>query len=262
MNKYFADRVVIVTGASAGIGKALARQLTAAGAKLTLVARRRDRLEQLADEIGVEQSLVQAGDIADEAFCREVIAQTVATFGSLDILVNNAGISMNAMFADCESEVFRRLMAVNYFGSLYTTLAALPHLEKSQGSLLFISSIVGKRGFPTRSGYSASKFAVQGLFESLRCELTPKGIHVGILSPGYTATEIREVALAADGQARGEAGMTTGDVMPPEAVADAIMVAIARRKREVILTMGGKALVGLNKILPGVVDRLAARTIG
>jgi len=254
---------VIVTGASSGIGRELAQRLLQLGARVTVVARREERLHELArglDDPG--RLLVVAGDLAERALSERVVALAAARFGAIDILINNAGISMNARFADCDPEVHRRMMDVNYFGALYLTRAALPYLVARGGRLFFISSIVGKRGFPTRSGYSAAKFALHGLFESLRVELAEQGVFVGILAPGYTDTEIRGTALDASGMPRGERGMTRGDVMSATQVAERILHAVATRRRETVLTIGGRFMVWLNRLLPALADRVAARVVG
>lgn len=256
----FRDRVVLVTGASSGIGRALALALGASGAQVGLVARRRERLEEVAAEIG-PAALVLPGDVTDDGFCASAVAALVARHGRLDVAIANAGLSMNAPFEKTDPDVFRRLLDVNYFGALHAARHALPYLEQSHGSLVFISSVVGKRGFPTRSGYAAAKFAVHGLFESLRAELAGRGVHVGIVCPGFTQTEIRETALGADGRQRSEAGPTTGRVMSSEQAADGILRAIVRRRREVVLTPEGKLMVLLNRLLPGLADRVAARAV-
>jgi dehydrogenase/reductase SDR family member 7B len=259
----FAGKVVLVTGASSGIGRALALRLGKAGAKVGVVARRGERLRALAKELGDETSMmVLEGDISDEDFCTKAVGDLAEAYGKVDLIVNNAGISMNALFEEAELEVFHRMMNVNYFGSLHMAKAAMPHLERSGGGLVFVSSIVGKRGFATRSGYSASKFAVHALFESLRVEWADKGIHVGIIAPGYTDTEIREQALGKDAMPRRAEGKTAGDVMSAEDAAEAICKMAALRKREVILTRGGKFMVWLNKLLPAVADRVAASVVG
>ncbi len=258
-----ANQVVLITGASSGIGRALALTLGHAGARLGLLARRRDRLESLADELAAHtDAVVLPCDITDETACQRSVDQLAARYGGIDVVINNAGLSMNALFEDTDTQVFRRLMDVNYFGSLHIARAALPHLERSRGSITFVSSVVGKRGFPTRSGYSASKFAVHALFESLRVEWRHKGIHVGIVAPGYTDTEIREQALDAGGAPRGRVGTTVGGMMSAEQAADAIIRAAVTRRREVVLTGGGKAMVWINKLVPRLADRLAAKVIG
>ncbi|MDP6943142.1 MAG: SDR family oxidoreductase, partial [Myxococcota bacterium] len=246
-----------------GIGRALALSLGRAGARLGLLARRRERLDALIDELGPgAHALALTCDVTDDDACRRAVEGLVDRFGALDLVVNTAGVSMNGRFDETQLSVFHHMMNVNYFGSLHIARHAGPHLERSQGSLIFVSSIVGKRGFPTRSGYSASKFAVHALFESLRVEWASKGVHVGIVAPGYTDTEIRERALGADGLPRGQQGMTVGKVMSAEDAASSIICAAAKRRREVILTPGGKVMVWVNKLSGGLSDRLAARVIG
>ncbi len=259
---HFAGKSVLVTGASAGIGRALGLALGRAGAHVGLVARREDRLQALVDELGPSaRATILVGDVSDEAFVQRAVATFVAEAGSIDLVINNAGISMNGLLQETETAVFQRMMDVNYFGSLYFARHAFAALERSRGSLVFVSSIVGKRGFATRSGYAASKFAVHALFESLRVEWADTGIHVGIVAPGYTDTEIRQVALGPDGQATGDTGHTSGDVMSAEDAADAILRAAARRRREVILTRGGNLMVWLNKLAPHLADRVAAKVV-
>lgn len=259
----FSGASVIVTGASSGIGRELALRLLRRGARVTAVARREVRLRELAEGLEApERLLVAPADLAVREQAERVAALAAERFGGIDVLINNAGASMNARFAECDIEVHRRMMDVNYFGTLYLTHAALPHLVARRGRLFFVSSIVGKRGFPTRSGYSAAKFALHGLFESLRVELSGQGVYVGILSPGYTETEIRSTALDASGAPRGEPGVTRGDVMSAAQVAERILRAIATRRRETVLTAGGGFMVWLNKLLPALADRVAARVIG
>ncbi len=266
MNKFsshFSGKVVLITGASSGIGAALAHELAGSGAQLGLLARRGDRLDALVDAMGAGVECIPlVCDVTDEAACRKAIDTLAERFGGIDCVINNAGVSMNGLFDETALSVFRTMMDVNYFGSLYIARHASAHLERSQGSLIFVSSIVGKRGFPTRSGYSASKFAVHALFESLRVEWADKGIHVGLVAPGYTATEIRKNALGADGGPRGEEAITVGKVMSAAEAAVAIIKASAKRRREVILTPGGKAMVWLNKLSGSLADKLAARVIG
>lgn len=254
------DRVVLVTGASSGIGRALALALSREGANVGLVARRRERLEEVAAALATP-GIVLAGDVTDDAFCASAVETLAGRFGRLDVAIANAGVSMNAPFEKTDPAVLRRLLDVNYFGAVHLARHALPHLERARGSLVFISSVVGKRGFPTRSGYAAAKFAVQGLFESLRAEWAGRGVHVGIVCPGFTDTEIRATALGADGKQRSEEGPTTGRVMSAQDAADAILRAVVRRRREVVLTGAGRAIVLLNRLFPALADRVAARVV-
>jgi dehydrogenase/reductase SDR family member 7B len=260
LRREFEGKVVLLTGASSGIGRAMALQLGELGARVALIARRKEVLEEVAQQMG-GNALVLAGDITDDAFCQRAVEQTAAHFGRVDWLFNNAGVSMNAAFCEAELSVFHRMMDVNYFGSLQMARHVHPWLLQSKGGVVFISSVVGKRGFPTRSGYSASKFAVHALFESLRVEWAPQGIHVGLVAPGYTDTEIRTSALGADGKPRKDSGYTTGGVMTADHAATAILRAAASRRREVILTAGGKAMVWLNKLFPSLADRVAASVV-
>jgi NAD(P)-dependent dehydrogenase (short-subunit alcohol dehydrogenase family) len=250
------NKVALVTGASSGIGAALSRQFVAHGGSVVLVARREARLLALAESLG-SNALTQVGDVSDPATSQRAVEAAVRHFGTLDVVIANAGISMNGRFVDTKPEVFERLMAVNYFGAVHLLRAALPVLEVTSGSFTFVSSVAGKRGLPTRSGYAASKFALQGLFESVRCELAYSGVHLGMVCPGYTATDIRTVALGPDGQPRNEVGFLSGRVMQPEVAAEEILAAVAARRREIVLTGGGRLLVTLNKMAPGLADRLA-----
>jgi dehydrogenase/reductase SDR family member 7B len=254
-------KVVIITGASSGIGREMALSLGKAGGRVVAVARRIEKLNEL-KEIAGETMLTIAADVAVEADCQKVIEQTVEKFGRIDVLVNNAGISMNAKFEETDISVFKNLMDVNYFGSLYLSKFSYPHLLETAGSVFFISSVVGKRGFPTRSGYSAAKFAVQGLFESLRAEWVPQGIHVGIISPGFTDTSIRSKAFNADGSLRGADGKTAGKIMSAGDAAGYILDAVSAKKREVILTGAGKFIVGVNKFFPKLTDTIVNKTLG
>ncbi len=263
LSSHFTDRVVLVTGASSGIGRALALSLGRAGAKLGILARRRERLSALVDELGPQaEVLALTCDVTSDEACRRAVQSLAERFGGIDLVINNAGVSMNGGFDETELSVFQQMMNVNYFGSLHIARHAAPFLERSQGGLIFVSSIVGKRGFPSRSGYSASKFAVHALFESLRVEWASRGVHVGLVAPGYTETEIRERALGADGLPRRQQGRTVGKVMSAADAAAAIIEAAARRRREVILTPGGKAMVWINKLSGRLADKLAARVIG
>ncbi len=254
--------VAVVTGASSGIGRELALQLAAGGARVCMVARRANKLDELVERIGNDRAVAVCGDVGDRELCRHAIETAVERFGKLDLLINNAGASMNALFEESDPRVFEDMMRVNYFGSVYMSQYALPHLRASGGSLIFISSVVGKRGFATRSGYAAAKFAIQGLFESLRVEYRGSTVHVGLVCPGYTETEIRSTALGADGRPRAEEGMTAGSVMPAADAAAAILEACAKRRRETVLTTGGKFMVALNRFCPALAERIASRVVG
>ncbi len=252
------QKTVLITGGTSGIGRACALAFGRAGYAVAVTGRDDARLAAAAQALaaaGIAHLAVQA-DVGDEAAAARAVEATVARFGRLDVLLNNAGISMRARFQDADLAVIKRLMQTNFFGTVFTTKFALPHLLASKGSIVGISSIAGYRGLPGRTGYSASKFAMNGFLEALRTELLPQGVHVLTAAPGFTASNIRAGALAADGAAQGESPRDEGAMMSSEAVADAILRAVAARRRTLVLTAQGKLTVFLNKWLPGLTDRL------
>jgi short-subunit dehydrogenase len=252
------DKVVIITGATSGIGKALAYECAARGARLVISARNNEKLMEISEDLlktGVKVLPVKA-DVSVEAYCKELISKTVAKYGTIDVLVNNAGMSMRALFEDVDLSVLRRLMDTNFWGTVYCSKFALPYLLKSKGSLVGISSIAGYKGLPGRTGYSSSKFAIQGLLEVIRIENRKKGLHVLIAAPGFTASNIRNVALAKDGTQQGETPLDESKLMPAETVAKKIADAIEKRKRTLILTTQGKMTVLLNKFFPSFMDKM------
>jgi dehydrogenase/reductase SDR family member 7B len=252
------DKVVIITGASSGIGKALALEMGSRGAKVVIAARSMDKLEEirtLLHSSGVSVLPVKA-DVSVEEDCRKIIDATIEKFGRIDVLINNAGISMRALFEQTDLEVIRRLMAVNFWGTVCCTKFALPYLLKTKGSVVGISSIAGFKGLPGRTGYSASKFAIQGFLETLRIENLKKGLHVLIACPGFTASNIRNSALAADGSQQGESPRDEESMMQADVVAAKITDAIEKRKKILVMTLQGKMTVLLNKLLPLYMDRM------
>ena len=249
---------VLITGGTSGIGRACALAFGRAGYRVAITGRDEIKLADTAAALaaaGIAHLPIRA-DVGDEAAAERAVAETVARFGGLDVLLNNAGISMRARFQDADLEVIKRLMQTNFFGTVFTTKFALPHLLASKGSIVGISSIAGYRGLPGRTGYSASKFAMNGFLESLRTELLDQGVHVLTAAPGFTASSIRQTALAADGSSQGESPRDEGAMMSSEAVADEILRAVRQRKRTLVLTGQGKLVVFLNKWLPGLTDRL------
>ena len=251
------DKVVVITGASSGIGRALAKEFASGGSKLVLGARRIEKLKELEDELkGVEIESVRT-DVSIEADCRNLVERAVARFGRIDVFINNAGISMRALFEDAGLAVIKRLMDVNFWGTVYCTKFALPYLLKSKGSLVGIISIAGHVGLPGRSGYSASKFAVRGFLDTLRIENLRKGLHVLVVAPGFTASEVRMAALTSDGSAQGETPRNEEKMMTAEVCASHIYRAVVKRKRQLILTfVEGKMTVLLGKFFPKLLDRL------
>jgi NAD(P)-dependent dehydrogenase (short-subunit alcohol dehydrogenase family) len=252
-------KVVLITGATSGIGRACAVVFGQAGAQIAFTGRDEARLLETSEQlksIGISQLAIRA-DVGEEADCHRAVEETIQRFGRLDVLINNAGISMRAVFADASLDVIRRLMQTNFFGTVYTTKYALPFLLKSQGSVVGVSSIAGYRGLPGRTGYSASKFAMNGFLESLRTELLPQGVHVLTACPGFTASNIRNTALAADGSAQGESPRDEAQMMSSEEVAQHILQAVQARRPTLVLTGKGKLTVFLNKWLPAkIMDRL------
>lgn len=252
------DKVVLITGATSGIGKALALAFGQAGAVVVITGRNQQNLQLTAQELRAQHitHLALQADVSQEKDCENMVAETVKQFGKLDILINNAGISMRALFLNLELEVIRKVMEINFFGTVYATKFALPHIIKTKGSVIGISSIAGYRGLPGRTGYSASKFAMHGFLETLRTELMPLGVHVMVACPGFTSSNIRNTALAANGQAQGESPRDEGTMMSAEEVAHLILKATRHRKRDLVMTTQGKLTVFLNKWLPGLTDRL------
>lgn len=253
MNK----RVVVITGASSGIGRALALEYAAHGDLLVLGARRGKELENLSKE--VEQlggSVVfKVTDVTIEKDCEALIDLALEKFGRIDVLINNAGISMRALFKDASLEVIKRLMDVNFWGTVYCTKAALPHLLKTKGTLVTVSSIAGIKGLPGRTGYSASKFALQGFMESLRTENLKTGLNVLMVYPGFTASNIRNTALVADGSQQGESPLNEGKIMSAEEVAKHIYKAVQKKKKKLVLTTEGKLTNILSKFMPYFLEK-------
>ncbi len=252
------DKVVIITGASSGIGRSLSEELGSMGAKVVIAARNTDKLGQLAKELESKNYAVLSiqADVSKEDDCKKIIAETVNKFGTIDILINNAGISMRALFEDVDLKVIKQLMDTNFWGTVYCTKYALPYLLKSKGSVVGVSSIAGYKGLPGRTGYSASKFAMQGFLETLRIENLNKGLHVLIACPGFTASNIRNTALAKDGSTQGESPLDEGKLMTSEDVAKHIISAIKKRKHRIVLTTQGKLIVLLNKFFPKMMDKM------
>jgi dehydrogenase/reductase SDR family member 7B len=252
------DKVVIITGASSGIGKALAEKFAELHANLVLASRNSNALEMLAEKLQDRKInlLIVKTDVSKESDCKELIDRTVKRFGRIDILVNNAGISMRALFENTDLTVIKQIMDVNFWGTVYCTKYALPYLLAEKGSVVGVSSIAGYKGLPGRSGYSASKFAIQGFLEVLRIENMSRGLHVLIACPGFTASNIRNTALAGDGSQQGESPRDESSMMTAEKVADKIITAIQKKKQNIIMTTQGKMTVLLNKFFPKWMDRI------
>ena len=256
-------KVVIITGASSGIGRACALAFAREGCYIVLAARDIQKLGEVADEcrrLGAEALAVQT-DISIEDECRNLVNMTVDHFQRVDILINNAGMSMRALFEHTAINVLKRLMDVNFWGAVYCTKFALPYLLESKGSVVGISSIAGFKGLPGRTGYSASKFALNGFLETLRIENRKKGLHVLTCAPGFTASNIRNTALKEDGSIQQESPRDEAKMMQPEEVAAHILKAIQKRKPLLILTTQGKLTILLNKFFPNWMDKMVYKTM-
>jgi len=252
------DKVVVITGASSGIGKALAYTFAAHGSSVFLGARSGDKLDMIVSEIEAAggNAAFSPVDVSVENECKEFILNAKETFGKIDVLINNAGISMRALFADTTPGVLKRVMDVNFWGTVYCTKYALPFLLESNGSVVAVSSVAGIKGLPGRTGYSASKFAIHGFMESLRIENLKTGLHVMMAYPGFTASNIRNTALVADGSQQGKSPLKEENIMPAEQVAENIYHSVRKRKTSMVLTLEGKLTVFLNKFFTRVLDRL------
>lgn len=250
------DKVVVVTGATSGIGEACALAFGKAGAKVVITGRNRLKLDNTLLKLQ-QANIICIGveaDAASEADNKRLALEAVKKFGKIDILINNAGISMRALFQDLDMEVFRKVMDTNFYGTVYATKYCLESILQSKGSIVGVSSINGYRGTPARTAYTASKFAMNGFLESLRTEVMKKGVHVLVACPGFTSSNIRNNALTGDGSIQGESPREEEKMMSSEEVAEAILNATVRRKRDLVLTKQGKLAVFLNKWIPGIMD--------
>jgi short-subunit dehydrogenase len=257
-------QVVVVTGASLGIGAEVARTLAGHGAHLVLAARDTSRLQRVADEClacGTDVEVV-ACDITDESQCRALIARTVDRFGRIDTLICNAGQAMWARAEDvADWSLYERLVRVNYLGAVYCTLSALPHLRTSRGRVVAVSSLAGKTGVPMRTGYSAAKAALNGFFDSLRIELADSGVSVTVVCPGFVGTGSRARNLGADGEALGRSPVDEAAMMTVAECTRQLLDAAEHRDRELVMTSRARLGMWLKLLLPSLVDRMASRAM-
>lgn len=259
---YFRDKVIIITGASSGIGLASARLFASLGAKVALAARSMDKLLSLSASMGdKEHILCVKTDVTVEDDCRNLIERTVEKWGRVDILVNNAGISMRAMFRDLDLKVIHSLMDVNFWGTVNCTKFALPYLLQSRGSVVGVISIAGYSALPARTGYSASKYAIRGFLDTIRIEHLKDGLNVLVFAPGYTSSNVRNAALTADGSAQGETPLDEGKLMSAEDCAMHLAKALAKRRSQVILTGLGRLTVWAHRLFPRFTDRMTYKYI-
>ncbi len=256
MNDFFKGKKVAITGGSDGIGKALTELLLAAGANVSTCARSQNKLDLLQQNNKNKPLLCIAADVSVYEDCKKFIDKTLEQFNEIDILINNAGISMRAELKDADVAIFKKLIDVNYLGTVYCTKLALESLLKTKGTIVGVSSIAGYRGLPGRSGYSASKFAMNGWLEAIRTELLDDDVNVMWVAPGFTKSNIRNAALNENSQAQGESPLDEQSLMSPEEVAQHILNAIVKRKRTLVLTFTGKRTVFMNKFFTSLTDRL------
>ena len=247
---------MIITGASSGIGLATVRLFASYGAKLVMAARSIDKLEAIAKELGndPEHVICVKTDVSVEEDCRNLIEKAVSHYGRIDFLINNAGLSMRASFKEVELSVIRRLMEVNFWGTVYCTKYALPYLLESKGSVTGVISVAGYAGLPGRTGYATSKFAIRGFLETLRMEHLEDGLHVMVFAPGYTASNVRNAALLADGTPQGSTPKDESKLMTAESVAEKLATGLFRRRREMILTALGYWDVWFYKRVPRLME--------
>lgn len=251
-------KVAVVTGASSGIGESLVYELARNGCNVVLSARSEEKLVEIEKDIRQKfdiKTLVVKTDVSLEEDCRNLIEKTVEYFGQIDILINNAGISMRAVFKDCQLDVIKKVMDINFWGTVYCSKYALPYLIESKGTLAGVISTAGFRGLPGRTGYSASKFAITGFLESVRTENLKTGLHVLIASPGFTQSNIRKTALNHLGQQQGETPRDEKKLMTSEEVAKKIVKAILKRKLFLITDKTGLAVRLLNPLFPAWMDK-------
>ncbi len=260
----FTDQVIIVTGASEGIGRALCLALATQRPKLVLAARNEERLASLAQEITAlgGEALVVPTDVTDEDACQALVQKTIDQWNRIDVLVANAGGTMWTKLDEItDTSIFERLMCLNYLGAAWCTYYALPHLKRRRGRIVGVSSVAGLAGVPTRTAYSASKHAMFGFFNSLRVELKGTGVSVTMVAPDFVVTEIHRRALGADGRALGASPLVESKVMTAEECAEQMVTAMDKRERQLLLSARAKVGRFLQIVAPWLIDIIAARAI-
>lgn len=266
MSADFSGKVVVVTGASHGIGAELSRQFAARGARLAIAARNVGQLNEVAAQCRAlgSEAIVVPLDVTIESSCREMIEQTVAHYGKLDILVNNAGLRFHGRFDEVtDLTAYDTIMRVNYLGAVFCTSYALPHLKKSRGQIVAIASLQSWTGVPTRSAYCASKHAMMGFFDSIRVELMDDGVSVTVIYPSFVYSQDNARVISADGKAVGDRAekRMPGDAMSAEECARLTLDAVAKRKRHILMTWRAKVGRVLKMFSPSLVDRLARAAV-
>lgn len=260
---FFKDKVTIVTGASSGIGLAIALEMVRLGAKVVLAARNIDKLNELSaiiQNMGGSCLIVKT-DVTKENQCKELVDKTIENYHKIDILINNAGISMRANFMDLSTDVLKKVIDTNFWGAVYCTKYALQHIHSSKGSIVGISSVSGVTPLPGRTGYVASKHALDGFLKTVRVENMESGIHVMLVHPGFTTSNIRNVALNSKGEPQAETPLDESKLMSAENVAKAVTKGILRKKRNVNLTFEGKLAIWLYRHAPNTAEYLIFRKL-
>lgn len=257
-------RRIILTGASEGIGRALALELAAHGARIALAARDRERLESLAQECRGRggEALAVPTDITNQQDLEWLVTETAKSFGGIDVVVHNAGITMWSRFdALKDLDIFERLIEVNYLAPVRLTALTLPHLRESRGLIVAVASLSGLTGVPERSGYAASKHAMIGFFDSLRIELSGTGVDVSVIAPDFVVSEIHKRAIGPDGEPLGASPMMQSKIMTADECAHRIVVAMQKRQRLLLMSARGRLGRWLKLIAPSVIDKMAAKAI-
>jgi short-subunit dehydrogenase len=256
--EYFKGKTAIVTGAARGIGFATATLLAQRGASVVITDILQDRLNRSEAELrakGLDVASVIC-DVSDYPSCENALKLTIEKFGRLDILINNAGISIVAPFEECSADTCAKLMNVNFMGAVNMTLACLDEIKKTKGNIIFVSSVSGIRAIPTGSIYSSSKAAIRSLAESIRIELKKYGVHVGVITPGFTTSDPEKTVMKGDGSPR---PINRAPHDTPEGVASKILQLTENRKRELILTPMGKLTHFLERLSPELLDFILER---
>lgn len=255
----FENKIVVITGGTDGIGKALVENFLKKGATVAACSRTEKKLSDLKVEFAQKPLFTMIADVSKEEDCKNFIGKTLENFKRIDILINNAGISMHALFKDTELDTLRQVMDINFWGTVYCTKFALGSIIENKGTIVGVSSVAGYRGLPGRSGYSASKFAVNGWLEAIRTELLETGVNVMWVCPGFTQSNIRNAALDKDAKPQGESPLKEEKLMTAAECARHIINAIEKRKRTLVLTFTGKETVYMNKFFPALTDKLTRK---
>ncbi|MDR2083923.1 MAG: SDR family oxidoreductase [Bacteroidales bacterium] len=251
------DKVVIVTGASSGIGLAIAEHFAKKGCKVVFAARSFDKLQEITENLNLQgcDTFPVKTNVTIEDSCKNLIDKTIEKYGKIDVLINNAGISMRAVFNECELKVLHELMDVNFWGTVNCTKFALPYIIETKGAIVGIISIAGYQPLPGRTGYSASKFAVRGFLDTIRIENKNNDVNVLVVAPGYVATDIRFRALLADGSQQGYSPRDEKKMQSTQWVAKRIYNAVKHKRRSIIMTTLGFVTVFVRNLWPKFTDR-------